>query len=328
MENLKNFEEATESTLTTAILTSRIRKAASYEVEVQPRDIIAVPNKEGITVRIKNASEEELTPWSFRQLCELAGVPIKYAFKLNPPMVAINVNYMLRNVRQLPMRLLIENRGNWLTTNTLRAINGTTYARIWDHEILEPLETGIKHFSPFKARLSDTISSCTFLDEEVQKVGDDELRRGVRVMNSEVGASSVVVSMFWYRSKCDNGTIFGMRGHSYFTVIHRGSIAHKVANAVDKASLDLLGERELERMRLAARTSVHSMDYKRLSNLARLEESDAKAAINLINEEEEGRMSNVWEVSQGITALARKRGGTEGFRLERLAGKYIERSTR
>lgn len=286
-------------------------------------------NVDGLRVKAQIHGEDyKLNWWSYRQICQLVGLPLTWAHKLNAPMLSINLNYGLRN-RSREMQMMV-------TNGVLRAITGPTYKRVWDHDVINTTSLlASTQFKPHKAYKNVTHTQLVMLSDEEEAFFDpiseryEPLRRGFKIMNSEVGASSIVLALFWFRSACSNGLIFGQRTQSYSCHRHVGAnLIRKVNSDLDRMLLNLHSEEEIELMKRAARVRVSATGdalQSHLVNKARLNEKEATRVIELA-QKEEGSTASKWVLANGITALARtKSDAMERNRLQKLAGRYIER---
>ena len=150
----------------------------------------------------------DLTDWAFSQACNSLGMPARYEKKLAgrmPAMVQQQFNYWKN---ELNKDVLLRTKDN-----NIRGFLSTGYAPYNNENLVEQLHSmGNSYGDPIACCLNDHIFHLRFVDsseeydagQTVHQVGDI-LQKGVDVLNSEVGACSVVVTPMVYRLVCTNG---------------------------------------------------------------------------------------------------------------------------
>ncbi|MFW5899343.1 MAG: hypothetical protein ACOCUN_02615, partial [Jiangellaceae bacterium] len=165
-----------------------------------------------------DGAEMDFTHWSFGQLASRAKAPADYLRTLPGVLVRDNLMWSLQHNREVE-RLKVYHDGQ-----TLRAINGPTYGRVDDFDVLNAVRSAIntERWKPAEQHMGITATDRTLniflveegVDIEIGKTRDgrpDIVRRGLRISNSEVGAAALKCSAFLFRSYCLNGMIFGLR---------------------------------------------------------------------------------------------------------------------
>lgn len=299
------------------------------------------------------------THWSFGQLSALAKAPAGYLRTLPSQIAADALTYGMRYNRGVDEAKL------YSADASLLAATGPEYGRIFDSEVVEAvqqvagngigdarwkvpgvLDWATMTYDPNAAITEDTTTLFAsdrdvfmfLVDDrnpiEIGKLpsGDpDLLFRGFYVTNSEVGRSSLRLAAFYYRAVCANRLIWGVEGFEELTMRHS-----KLAPArfVEQArpALNSFAEgsvkRLIEGVEKAKAAKVADDKDEMLSFLAGRDFS-RKRAVEILEavEREEGRPARtVWDVAQGITAVARNVPHTdERTDLEREAQKLLDK---
>lgn len=318
------------------------RKNTSFEGIVDMPNLNVTPVDDSIALDFDGQSLD-MTHWSFGQLCNLSGAPASYLRTLTPELVAENLNFSLPKARESAKLLLTANG-----TSTVRAFTSESYGRIWDVDIVKVVENLCErnpswHNPPaFKRIGSDGIemeSSGLFasdrdvfiflVDEDHQiEVGGERLSRGFFVWNSEVGKSSFGLTTFLYRYVCGNHIVWG--AHEVKEIRIRHSL-----NAPSRAFSEMLPalNRYIESSAsFEAQTIKKAMTYRPASSKDKTVEwlqkqgftkpVAEKAFDYAINEE--GNATSLWNIIQGLSAMARDRKYTDArVDLERQAGRLL-----
>jgi hypothetical protein len=147
-------------------------------------------------------------------------------------------------------------------------------------------------------------------DKRIQ-VGDEDLARGFFLWNSEVGAKSFGLMTFLYRFVCGNNIVWGAENISQRRVRHVGDLAD--TRALNQLT-DVIESFTNESAKEQTEAIKKAMDYKIDKDAAKVVEwirrrgftkDVAKEAVeNAILEE--GGAETLWQVVQGLTAVARE----------------------
>jgi hypothetical protein len=179
-------------------------------------------------------SERPIAPthWSFGQLASLVGVPATYLRGLPAPLAGINLQYGLTSHRAEQIKTLEIEDGRV----ELRAVTGPDYGRIYDHELVSPVQRiagngtgdtrwkvpGVLDWSTgiYNPNVSVTEETTTlyasergvflFLVDDLNAIeagrlpdgSPDLFFRGFYCWNSEVGAKTLGIASFYLRAVC------------------------------------------------------------------------------------------------------------------------------
>jgi hypothetical protein len=284
------------------------------------------------------------THYSFGQLSGLAKAPAGYLRTLPSDMAADCINYGLRRQRNADVGTLVRANGSHLTE--LSAATGPGYGRIWNRDIVAEIIDKVGSFRAPQAGLhygdqekmtffaSDRDMFIFLVDEDHPielhngRGGTTEtLYRGIMMWNSEVGATSLGVATFLFRSLCFNRSIFGAKEYGEIRIRHSsgapGRYLDEVVPAIEAiASSSTIGiEQAIEqarRSRLGNEDDVTEWLTKRYTK-------ERSQALSMVHFAEEGRpIENLWDVNVAVTAYARQLEHQDArVDLERDAGKVL-----
>lgn len=298
-----------------------------------------------VVVRDRSTNRDRIvnpTNWGFGQLAQLGGAPAGYLRKLPAPLAAINLQWGFEQLAARSEGLLLAQQDG-----TMRATTSTTYGRIYDSDVVEAVQR-VNHdgrwrvpassYDAKQPRRATTLYASDrdvwlFLcdPENVVEVDGERLFRGFMVWNSEVGASAFGLRVFLYRYVCDNRIVWGARDVRELIVRH-------TAGAPDRFSRD--GQRMLKDYAESSTASIvqavrgakaevvagdgkteTAVDWLTSRGFARsLATASVKQAVA-----EEGKARTLWDIVQGITAVARGIEKTdERVELETRAGRLME----
>lgn len=299
------------------------------------------------------------THWSFGQLATLAKAPAGYLRTLPSQIAADALTYGMRYNRTTDEAKL------YSADSSLLAATGPEYGRIFDSEVVEAVQqvagngTGdarwkipgvldwmTSTYDPNAPITEDTTTLFAsdrdvfmfLVDDrnpiEIGKLpsGDpDLLFRGFYVTNSEVGRSSLRLAAFYFRAVCANRLIWGVEGFEELTMRHSKLAPARFVEQARPALnsfADGSVKRLIEGVEKAKAAKVADDKDDMLSFLAGRDFS-RKRAVEIMDavEREEGRPARtVWDVAQGITAVARNVPHTdERTDLEREAQKLLDK---
>lgn len=297
--------------------------------------------------------------WSFGQIAGLAGAPAGYLRTLPSPIAADALNYGLRHNREVELVKGFANDGE------LRAVTGPDYGRIPDHEVVEALRniagngTGDSRwkipgtmdwrtmvYDPDTPVTKDTTTLFAsdrdlfaFLvdDKNPIQVGyarngePDLMFRGFYVQNSEVGSASMKVAAFYLRALCCNRIMWGVEGFEELTIRHTKMAPDRfletarpaLQSFAEGSSLKLIEGVEKAKAAKVAADKEEALDWLAARKVPRKRALDILDAV----EREEGHPArNVWDMAQGMTAVARTIPHTdERVALENEARKILDK---
>jgi len=260
--------------------------------------------------------------WSFGQVCSAISSPASYLRKLPGALAAINMQWGLENFAQRDNGLILAHQNG---ESRLTSLTSTTYGRIWDEQVVDAVikvnsegnwKVPSASYASRDPKRATTLYASDrdvfiFLVDESRPIerGDESLFRGVMLWNSEVGRSTFGLCTFLYRYVCDNRIIWGA------TDVNELKIRH-TAGAPDRFAVE--GRKLLERYSnesslviegqiAAAQNKSVGKDNKAVSNWLRdrgFTKAVADASVSKA-EEEEGGAGSLWNIIQGVTAVAR-----------------------
>jgi len=230
----------------------------------------------------------DITDTAFSQLCTRMGVPAKYIKKC---FEAGKSNLAIENFRAWEN----DNTGNMLVRESdgvARAVLSNSYAPFDNFRVLRALNYTMdtKRFIPTQVYMSQEKLHVRFVDYQPLPVGDgtgSPLYAGVILSSNSVGAGSLSLKFFIYRSVCKNGMAISSMGGTLFRQNHVGekmtdskiAVFNRAFMDIDRLSemaIDLVKENEgkrlkefemkmyLEKARLGMKLSEKSMDKLRL----------------------------------------------------------------
>jgi hypothetical protein len=276
----------------------------------------------------------EPSHWSFGQTCGLVNAPASYMRKLPAVLAGINLQYGLSNNRAEKVK-------SYTTVNGsvhLRAMTGPDYGRIYDWEVVHAVQRiagngiGDTHWQVpgiFGCPLDEVTKENTTLyasdrdvfiflvDEQhpieiglLQNGQPDTVYRGFYIWNSEVGSRSFGIATFLYRTVCQNRIIWGQRDFQEITFRHsKGaptrfmqSVAPALEQYAKASTQDLITGINTAKQAIVAKTDDKRVQYLQSRGFTKAE---CNKVINAVLQEEGRPAESVWDMVQGITAVAR-----------------------
>lgn len=337
---------------------SRQEVVAVKNVELLPAaDITCRDDLNKLSVAVKS-TVLDFTNWSFGQMAGLAGAPASYLRTLPGPIVADAVMYGLRQNRVNPEAMLYESKGNLL------AATGPAYGRIPNYEVIEAVRKiagdGVSNTAPWRvpgvmdwgsmrynafAPVTEDSTTLFMSDRDTfmfltdphrpivvgkTKDGDDDvLYRGFIIGNSEVGKSSLWLKAFLFRGVCENRIIWGAQDIETVRVNHTKGAPERWIRQVEPAMIEYSRSSEMkivEAVSNAKRAQVAKDDDAMVDwlNGRGLSRKRALDVIEAVEKEEGKKCRTVWDVTQGVTAIARAIPNTDDrVELETLGGKIF-----
>jgi hypothetical protein len=280
------------------------------------------------------------THWSFGQACSLLEAPASFLRELPSQIVADVLGYRLAKHRSEMVKVYHRTDG----TAELRAITGPDYGRVPDFEVVEAIMrvagngTGDTHWkvpgtmqigsgwydpnTPITKENTTLYASdrdlFTFLVDdknpiEVGKLknGDPDLMfRGFMVWNSEVGAKSIGVATMYLRAVCCNRILWGVEGYEEIVMRHSKRAPDRFINEAAPAleqfamgnSMKLVEGVKAAKEAIVAKTEDEGLAFLQARKFSK---ARAKAILAAVEQEEGAPASSVWDMAQGITAVAR-----------------------
>lgn len=283
----------------------------------------------------------------------LAAMNLQYTLKHRGPDV------------KLYTRRLGELSDDFGAPNQLRAVTSPDYGRIRDFEVVDAvrrivgngsesrwkvpglLDWNTMHYNPHVEPTTDTTTLfasdrdvwlflCDDLNPiEVGKLADgspDLIFRGFYVWNSEVGSKSLGVATMYLRGTCCNRILWGVERFQEVTMRHSKFAPDRFLQNVEpalKAYADASDRRLIEGIKSAQSAILAADDDTAKAYMAKTLEFPVALAARVMetHEKEEGRpIRSVWDMVQGITAVARSELHQDNrIRLERVGKKLLDK---
>ena len=282
-----------------------------------------------------NGQTMGMSHWSFGQMASLAKAPAAFLRTLPAELVRDTLDYSLRFNRDVE-RVMPYHDG----TN-LRAVTGPAYGRVDDASVVDAIATVLDsgRWTPAEGhmglRATDRSLQMFLIDQSNPVVvgkapngNDDVMYRGLRISNSELGYSSLSVEGFYFRGYCQNGMIFQMKEAHKIAIRHTKSAPFRWAREVQPAIEAYVNEdasKLVDQVFRAKQASVAHDNDQALDWLKNrgLSAAQSREAVERVQAEEGRNPRTVWDMVQGVTAMARSIGGVEERAdMERLAGSF------
>lgn len=300
------------------------------------------------------------TYWAFGQLAQLAGAPAAYLRKLPSPLVADAMNYGLRYLRTT------DQIKGYHTADELLAATGPEYGRIFDRDVVDAvmnvagngvgdsrwkipgaLDWRTMRYDPEHPVSKDTTTLYAsdrdvfmfLVDDrnpiEVGKLpsGEPDLMfRGFYVTNSEVGSGALKIACFYLRAVCCNRIMWGVEGFEEISMRHSKNAPDRFIEECRPALESYANgstAKLIEGVEKAKAAKIASDDDAMLDFLIERKLSRAKAleVMETVEREEGRKARTVWDVAQGITAVARSIPNTnDRVELELVARRALDRA--
>ncbi len=322
------------------------------------RVIASADKPDSLRLQLQDGRQVRPSHWSFGQLCSMVKAPAGYLRELPAAIAGINLQYGVTNYRGELMKTY-QNKAGALE---LRAVTSATYGRIYDHEVVGAVKSLVDRDPRWKVpgvidwrtstynpnaivtRESTTLFASDrdvflfMVDDlnpiEIGKLPDgspDLVFRGFYAWNSEVGAKSFGLAAMYLRGVCQNRNLWGVEGYREFTFRHSSGAP---ARFMREASMKLAqfanagSQKLIAGVKEAKATIVADTDEKAVEFISRLGFSQAKSAdiVATVLQEEQQPARSIWDMVQGITAVARREGHQDArIDMERTAGKLLDK---
>lgn len=300
----------------------------------------------------------DFSHWSFGQLSSLAGAPPSYLRTLPSPIVADAVMYGLRNNRSNPEAKF------YTSNRQLLAATGPDYGRIPNYEVIEAVRNiagdGVSNgaawrvpgvmswqsmmYDPFAAVTQDSTTlfmsdrdMFVFLTDPHRPIvvgktrdgQDDVMYRGFIISQSEVGKSSLWLKAFLFRGVCQNRIIWGADNIETIRISHTKGAPERWIRQVEPALVEYSKASEVKIVQAVqnakaaqiAKDDDEMIDWLNSRGMSR---SRSKLVLEAVEKEEGRKARTIWDVTQGVTALARDIPNTDDrVELETLGGKFF-----
>jgi hypothetical protein len=294
------------------------------------------------------------THWAFGQACGLVKAPAGFLRQLaeqgNEELVVRNLNHCITKREKEGLKFLNVPDQDGGDFGTLYSTTSPSYGRIWDRDVVQatkdtidrvngeagkevfysPWAWGKKHRALFG---SDRDVFMYWIDggSIVDGGGErDQLHRGVYIWNSEVGAATFGIATFLFRETCGNFMVWGVENARVLNIRHTSGGPQRFVNEAAPALLEFANSsvRQLEAGVKAAKAFQLSTDREAVLEFAVKTKLFNKAEARRMYDTavaEEGACSNLWQLANGATAVARMYAYADAkIDLETRAGKLMK----
>lgn len=227
----------------------------SREFRVESSKLSFGQTREGdaLTLIMEGHQPLPLVHWSLTQSAKMAKVPLDMIERLHGAermdLIVDNMNTLFPILNDDDKQLLVRDiHTDYHIKSHVRAVNGSAYSRLWDHEVFAEVDDWLlpKGFTPALPFMNagairnglmhglDTGlfrgDQCSFgfffATKDLNGSSDDlgGLQPGVMVWNSEVGARSFGFHTFYYHKKSGSILIWTPANHKRKRFVHRGDI--------------------------------------------------------------------------------------------------------
>ena len=208
----------------------RQERNAARELWVPPQDLTPQGGDEHLRLHLGNDGAFGMNHWSFSQLCSLCGVS-RDTLNILSADTARRALLETRPSGTKPLQVLTNRE-------TVRAIHGTQYSRLWNADLVEAIRGAASGFQPPQtARTGATGLYCgeqdlfAFLIDPAgwTEIGGEAFAPGLFVWNSEVGKRSLGIQTFWFQQVCGNHIVWDAVEVVEYTRKHTGNVGDSLA---------------------------------------------------------------------------------------------------
>lgn len=320
---------------------------SSLRVEVQPNDALALVGTKRIPAM--------MTHWSFGQVCTAAQAPASFLRTLKPTLAANVLNSKLAELYptdDAKANLLVEaapDAAGSEPTFFLRGATTDSYTRIWNLPIVESLirlqqnnpcwQPAPSAFDGSRGLYAGPQDMFLFLVDNDRRIFESDpnggLSRGFFVQNSEVGAGSFKIVLFFYERICGNHRVIGAQGIREINYKHIGKADERAFKALgatlqtyatESAANDeaVLGATKQKQIAADRETLIEEVYAMKLPGVTKqLVEASYTKAVE--REAWYGNPLSFWGFTGGMTEIARDLPhANERTQIDRAAGKILQ----
>ena len=312
--------------------------SAATTVDVRDVRVNASPDDpQRLTLDIEDDRNIQMTAHSFNQVCAMTGTPASYMRKLPAYLAGINLQHGIANYSGELVKAYAHSSTNG---TTVRALTSPSYGRILDRDLVRAvkratadtdwkvpgcIDWGTMTYDP---NSPITVQSTTlyasdrdvfiFLVDDLHPIevgklanGDPDLMfRMFYAGNSEVGCSTLFGGSGYLRGVCQNRNLWGVEGFKEFRIKHTSGAPHRFAMEAARKLREMV---HAEPLRVvdgvkAAKAAIVAIDDEEASTFLRqrkFSERQARTILDTVMNEEGKPARSVWDIVQGITAVAR-----------------------
>lgn len=336
---------------------------------VETRNLRVLANREDadkLTIAgIGDEAPYEMSHWTFGQVCQRAQAPAGFLRRQPAFLAALNMQWGLSTQAN---ELVQAYRNPTTGEQELLAVTGPEYGRIYDHELVAAVQkfagngTGdtawkvpgqidwlAKTYNPFVDITKDTTTLYAsdrdvfmfLVDDthpiEIGKLPDgspDLVFRGFYAWNSEVGSKTLGLATFLLRGVCMNRNLWGVEGFEELTIRHSknapdrfmAEAAPALLRYTNASTAGVVGGINAAKAAIVAKNEDERREWLANQGFAK---GMVTKIITAVENEEGHTAQSVWDMVQGITAVARSiPHQDERLDLERKAGKLLAKAAK
>jgi hypothetical protein len=306
------------------------RRNISREATLRLDELSVESDDDQVFLSGHNGAPVRFTNWSFGQLADEVGAPVRYLRKLPAPVVRLNLMVGLNGERGHEQSKLLYTAQP--DDGELRGLTGPMYGRIWDEQVVDAVEyinqDGRWHIPPpfnQKNFVADKRSTTLYAsDRDIFLFLVDENRpieldgqtffRGFYTWNSEVGKATFGIATFLYNYVCANRIIWGATEVQELRIRHTAMAPERFVTQAAPA-LAAMSEASPQPIVDAIRHAKAQKIADTVSDVEKwlvgkgIGKLEAKTGLELAarggDTGSSGDPTNVWDVVQGLTAYAR-----------------------
>lgn len=345
---------------------TRARYEASETFRLDNRDLeIIAPeirtreDTHKLAMGLPNGAEVIPTHWAFGQVASLSGAPASYLRTLPSPIVADALTWGLRQNRTVEqVKAFYQPDGS----RELMAVTGPDYGRIPDYEVVEAVaqltHNGGSHWKvpgtmDWRTRIYDPHAPVTkesttlfasdrdvfmFLVDDTRPIqvgvvnGEPDLMfRGFYAWNSEVGNKTMGLATFYLRALCLNRIMWGVEQFQEVSIRHSKyapdrflqELRPALRSYAEGSTASVVAGVEAAKAAKVADDDSEALEWLNARNVSR---KRARDILDTVEREEGHKARSVWDMAQGVTAVARLEHNTDTrLDLELTARKMLDK---
>jgi hypothetical protein len=322
------------------------RREHSQEIRESLGELAVILNEDGDDLRLALPgldSPAEMTHYSFGSLCSRVGAPAGFfrnSLAHAPELAAECLNECITRADNEPIMPYVYRNGR----TELRAATSPSYGRIYDADVVSAvarmnerddnrwkvpgvLDWGTGIYNPHVDVTQETTTLYAsdrdiflFMVDDLNpiKVGtldngnDDLMFRGFYVWNSETGNASFGMACMYLRAVCANRILWGVEQKKEITFRHSQNAPGRflrearpmLANFAQANTAAVVAGVEAAKAPVLPDERKDKIAW--IMKHANVTQVRAVAALNAVEREEHRICRSVWDVAQGLTAVARR----------------------
>lgn len=310
-------------------------KEKCEDVNVNGKDLKPIIDHEGIKLKVGD-QPMQLTEWALMQFSNKVGIPSNYALSM---------------AKAGKHELFLRNFESWLDSHHagkpflvrmhddhIRGVLGPTYTPVDADFLLPRLQTGLQasnmNFRVDRGVVNPEYSNVRIISDHHIDIGGDPHFVGFRARSSDVGRSSIRVEFFVFRSRCENGMLFGRHGgilvdkiHTSKDMLKEGYFEQLLYEQLGR--VDELVALTKEHLRDAQAKNLRDEDIQKVIDRFKSQSGFGKKDTEALFTEVKPRATaygdnlTVWSVSNALTELAQHYPVERMEKIEDFAGDLL-----